>query len=329
MLRSRRELLFENLVLRQQLSVLKRRARKTRVSTLDKLFWVVVQRFWSDWKRSLILVSPETVVRWHRAGFRTYWTWLSRHRICFGRKRISKELRELIFKMAAENPTWGAPRIHGELQMLGFDISERTVSRWVRRAPRNPDKIDCWKTFLKNHREAIAAMDFFTVHTATFKLLYGFFILSHDRRRILHFNVTRHPTSAWVIQQLREAFPFELSHKYLIFDRDAKFGVDIIAAVKTLGVAPTRTSYRSPWQNGVAERWVQSCRRDLLDHVIVFNERHLKRFLSEYVRYYHEDRTHLGLSKEPPGGRIRSTHRGRVIAQARLGGLHHRYHRAA
>jgi putative transposase len=253
-LRSRRELLLENLVLRQQLSVLKRRAHKARVSSLDKLFWVMVQRFWSGWKRSLILVSPETVVRWHRAGFGFYWTWLSHHRICLGRKRISTELRELIFKMVAENPTWGAPRIHGELQMLGFDISERTVSRWVQRAPRNPDKVDRWKAFLQNHREAIAAMDFFTVHTATFKMLYCFFILSHDHRRILHFNVTRNPTSHWVVQQLREAFPFEPSHKYLIFDRDAKFGPEVIAAVKAVGRAPKRTSFRSPWQNGTAER---------------------------------------------------------------------------
>lgn len=328
-LRSRRALLLENLVLRQQLSVLKRRARKARVPTLDKLFWIAIQRFWPNWKRSLILVSPETVVRWHRAGFRIYWAWFSRHRICWGRKRISKELRELIFKMVAENSTWGAPRIHGELQMLGFEVSERTVSRWVQRAPKNPDKIDRWKAFLKNHREAIAAMDFFTVHTAAFKLLHCFFILSHDRRRVLHFNVTRNPTSGWVVQQLREAFPFELSHKHLIFDRDAKFGHEVIAAVKAMGCTAKRTSYRSPWQNGVAERWVQSCRRDLFDHVIVLNERHLKRLLSEYVRYYHEDRTHLGLSKETPSGRIRSAHRGRVIAQAKLGGLHHRYDRAA
>jgi putative transposase len=156
-----------------------------------------------------------------------------------------------------------------------------------------------------------------------------FFILSHDRRQVLHFNVTRNPTSHWVVQQLREAFPFAPSHKHLIFDRDAKFGVDIITAVKTLGITPTRTSYRSPWQNGVAERWVQSCRRDLFDHVIVVNERHRKRLLSEYVRYYHEDRTHLGLNKETPVSRIRSTHRGCVIAQARFGGLHHRYDRAA
>jgi putative transposase len=328
-LRSRRELLLENLVLRQQLTVLKRRAPKAGVPTLDKLFWVAVKKYWSNWKHPLILVNPETVVRWHREGFRLYWAWLSRHRIYSGRKRINQELRQLIFKMVAENPTWGAPRIHGELEMLGFDISERTVSRWVLRAPRDPGKIDRWKTFLRNHREAIAAMDFFTAHTVGFKLLYCFFVLSHDRRRILHFNVTRNPTSHWVVQQLREAFPFELSHKYLIFDRDAKFGSEIIATVKSLGITPARTSYRSPWQNGVAERWVQSCRSDLLDHVIVLNERHLKRLLNEYVRYYHEDRTHLGLNKETPGGRIRSAHRGRVIAQARLGGLHHRYDRAA
>jgi putative transposase len=324
-----RNLWLENLALRQQLAVLKRKHPRPRLRRLDQFFWVTLQKFWAGWKQALVVVSPETVVRWHRAGFRLYWTWLSRHRICLGRKRVSKELRELIFKMVAENYTWGAPRIHGELQMLGFSISERTVSRWVQRAPRNPDKVDRWKVFLKNHREAIVAMDFFTVHTAAFKLLYCFFILSHDRRRILHFNVTRNPTSSWVVQQLREAFPFELSHRYLIFDRDAKFGSEIIAAVKTLGLTATQTSYRSPWQNGVAERWVQSCRRDLLDHVIVFNERHLKRLLSGYIRYYHEDRTHLGLSKETPGGRIRSAHHGRVITQPRLGGLHHRYDRAA
>jgi len=144
----------------------------------------------------------------------------------------------------------------------------------------------------------------------------------------MHINVTRNPASSWVVQQLREAFPFDPSHKHLIFDRDAKFGVEVAAMVKAIGISPKRISYHSPWQNGVAERWVESCRRVLLDHVIVLNERHLKRLLSEYVRYYHEDRTHLGLSKETPGRRIRSASRGRVITQARLGGLHHRYDRA-
>ena len=256
-------------------------------------------------------------------------TWLSRHQVSYGGKRISKELRELIFKMVAENPTWGAPRIHGELQMLGFDVSERTVSRWVQRAPRNPDKIARWMAFLKNHREVIAAMDFFTVHTVTFGLLYCFFLIGHDRRRILHLNVTRNPESHWVVQQLREAFPYEAPYKYLILDRDKKFGLEVIAAIRAGGSKPKRTSFQSPWQNGVAERWVESCRRDLLDHVIVLNERHLKCLLNEYVRYYHEDRTHLGLGKETPDGRIHSVPRGQVITKARLGGLHHRYDRAA
>ena len=251
----------------------------------------------------MILVQPETVVRWHRAGFKLYWTWLSRHRYRAGRKCVSRELRELIFRMVAENPTWGAPRIHGELKMLGFDISERTVLRWMRKAPRNPEPAKRWAAFLSNHREAIAAMDFFTVPTLTFGVLYCFFVIAHDRRRILHCNVTKHPTSAWVVQQLREAFPYDSAPGYLIFDRGAQFNDEVIDTVKSFGIQPKRTSFRSPWQNGVAERWVGNCRRDLLDHVIVLNERHLKRLMNEYVRYYHEDRTHLALSKRTPGGR--------------------------
>jgi len=328
---SRKELLLENLALRQQLAALKRRRPKPRLSALDRVFWVVARWFWLGWKQALVLVTPETVIRWHRAGFRLYWAWLSRHRIAFGRKRISKELRELIFQMVADNPTWGAPRIHGELQMLGFDVSERTVSRWVQRAPRDPEPGNRWRAFLRNHREAIAAMDFFTVPTVTFGVLYGFFIIAHDRRRILHFNVTRYPTEAWVVQQLREAFPYDSATRYLVFDRDTKFGSDVIAAVRSLGCKPIRTSFRSPWQNGVAERWVGSCRRDLLDHVIALSERHLKRLLSDYVCYYHEDRTHLGLAKATPLRReAASTHEAKhVLSRSRLGGLHHRYDLAA
>jgi hypothetical protein len=181
--------------------------------------------------------------------------------------------------MVTENPTWGAPRIHGELQMLGFDVSERTVSRWVRRAPRTPEPAKRWLAFLHNHRELIAAMDFFTVPTITFSVLYCFFIIAPDRRRILHFNVTGNPTSAWVVQQLREAFPYQCLRRHIIFDRDAKFSLNVIAAVRAMGSQPVRTSFRSPWQNGVAERWVGSCRRDFLDHVIVRDKRHLKRLL--------------------------------------------------
>ncbi len=329
LLHTRRSLLLENLVLRQQLVTLKRKHPRPRLALFDKLFWVLVRKFWSGWKQALIIVSPETIVQWHRAGFALYWRVISRARRVMGRKRVSKEVRDLIFRMAAENPTWGAPRIHGELLMLGFDISERTISRWMKRAPRDPEPAKRWLTFLRNHREVIAAMDFFTVPMITFGMLYCFFIISHDRRRILHFNVTKHPTSLWVVQQLREAFPFQSAPKFLIFDRDAKYGLEVLIAVRSMRVTSVRTSFESPWQNGIAERWVESCRRDLLDHVIAVNGLHLKRLLTEYVAYYHDDRTHLGLAKQTPLGRLGSNGVGRVVASPRLGGLHHRYERAA
>jgi putative transposase len=326
---SRRGLLLENLALRHQLAVFKRRHPRPRLNALDKLFWVAARRIWSEWKNSLIVVTPETVVAWHRAGFRFYWKLISKVQKAAGRKMLAKQLRDLIFRMVAENPTWGAPRIHGELLMLGLDVSERTISRWMRKAPRDPELAKRWLAFLRNHRESIAAMDFFTVPTNSFGVLYCFFIISHDRRRILHFNVTKHPTSMWAVQQLRQAFPFDSVPRFLIFDRDAKYGLEVPVAARSMKIQTVQTSYQSPWQNGVAERWVESCRRDLLDHVIAINQRHLKRLLSDYVRYYHEDRTHLGLGKETPGGRVPSLVEGPVVASRRLGGLHHRYNRAA
>src|SRR6266481_6998886 len=327
--RARRSLLLQNLAFGQQLAAMKRRRPRPRLTVFDKLFWVFARKYWSGWKQALIVVNPETVVRWHRLGFALYWRVISKAPRVVGRKRISKEVRDLIFRMAAGNPTWGAPRIHGELLMLGFNVSERTISRWMKRVPRDPERAKRWLAFLRNHREAIAAMDFFTVPTVNFGVLYCFFVISHGRRRILHLNVTKHPTSLWVVQQLRESFPFELAPRFLIFDRDANYGLEVPVAVRSLKMSPVRTSFESPWQNGIAERWVESCRRDLLDHVIAVNERHLKRLLSEYVRYYHEDRTHLGLRKGTPDYRIRSTASGRVLSQDRLGGLHHRHVRAA
>ena len=330
--RTHKEVMLENLALRQQLSVLSRKHPQPQFTACDKLFWIILRRLWSGWKRTLVLIQPETVVRWHRVGFKLYWTWLSRHRVRVGRKCVGKELRELIFRMVAENPTWGAPRIHGELKMLGFDISERTVLRWMRKAPRRPEPAKRWAAFLSNHREAIAAMDFLTVPTVTFGVLTCFFVIAHDRRRIQHFNVTRHPTSAWVAQQLREAFPYDTAPKYLIHDRDSIFNAEALEAVKAIGIKSVRTSFKSPWQNGIAERFVGCCRRDLLDHVIVFNERHLKRLMRDYVEYFHEDRTHLGLAKETPAGRPRESNPSascNVVALPRLGGLHHRYQLAA
>ncbi len=322
---SRKTLLFENLALRQQLVVLKRKNKRPRLNALDRFFWIAIQRFWAGWQDCLLIVMPATVIGWHRAGFWLYWKLLSKGAATPGRKRIDKETRELIFRMVAENPTWGAPRIHGELLTLGFDISERTVSRWMERVPRNPESAQRWQTFLQNHREAIAAMDFFAVPTVTFGRLYCLFIIGHDRRRILHFGVTKHPTSCWVAQQLREAFPYEHGYQH------PKFDFEVESAIEAVGLEAVRTSGRSPWQNGIAERWVGSCRRDLLDHVIPLNERHLKRLVSEYVLYYHEDRTHLGLEKDTPAGRssAKAAAGWRIVSSPRLGGLHQRYDLAA
>src|SRR6202453_4105834 len=311
---------------------MKQRYPRPQVSTSDRLFWVILRRFWPEWMHALILVQPETVVRWHRAGFKLYWTWLSQRRVRAGRKCVSKELRELIFRLVAENSTWGAPRIHSELKMLGFDVSERTVLRWTRRAPKSPEPAKRWAAFLSNHREAIAAMDFFTVPTLTFGVLYCFFVIAHDRRRILQFQVISHPTAAWVSQQLREAFPYDTPPRYLIFDREHTFQGEVLVTAKSLGVRPIRIAIRSPWQNGVAERFVESCRRDLFDHVIVLNERHMKRLMTEYVCYYHDDRTHLGLAKSTPSGRKvwnKPDPHGKVVSMPRWGGLHHRYDLAA
>jgi putative transposase len=296
------------------------------------LFWVALRRLWPGWRKAAILIQPDTVVRWHRTGFKLYWKWLSRKHAVVGRKPTSKALREHIFRMVADNRTWGAPQIHGELRMLGFDISERTVLRWMRKAPRSSEPAGQWATFLSNHREAIAAMDFFTVPTFTFGVLYCFFAIAHDRRRILHYNVTRNPTTSWVSQQLREAFPYDTAPWYLILDREHTFHGEVLETVESLGVSPIRIAVRSPWQNGVAERWVGTCRRDLLNRVIILNEHHLKRLMREYIDYYHDDRTHLGLGKETPAGRTatKSTPvNAKVVSMPTLGGLHHRYDLAA
>src|SRR5262250_46356 len=248
-LRSRQELILENLALRQQLLALHTRRRRRRLSSLHKLFWIALRSRWSGWRRPLVLVKPRTVVAWHRAGFRLYWKWLSRARRVGGRKRVSPEVRALIFRMASENPTWGAPRIHGELLKLGFDLSEPTVSRWLRRAPRTPAPAQRWLTFLRNHREAIAAMDFFTVPTLMFGVLYCFFVIAHDRRKILRCNVTRNPSALWIVQQIREAWPYAPAHRFLLFDRDSKFGSDVVSAAREIGSQPIRTAFRScPYQ---------------------------------------------------------------------------------
>ncbi len=326
-LKRRNDLVIENIALRQQLVVLKSKRPRPRLTPFDRAFWVLLRRLWSRWSETLIIVKPETVIAWHRAGFKTYWRWKSR-KTKPGRPRVDAEVRKLIRRMAAENLGWGAPHIHAELLKLGFELSERTVSRYMPKRPGGPDALKRWMTFLRNHREGIAAMDFFVVPTATFRVLYVLFIIHHGRRRLVHVAVTENPKSAWVVQQLREAFPFDEAPRHLIFDRDTKFSAEVVRAIKSFGIEPSRTAWRSPWQNGTAERWVLSARREMLDSVVVFNAEHLRRLLDNYIAYYHQDRPHLGLEKDAPMPRPVSNKPrggGTVIALPRVGGLHHRY----
>src|SRR5208283_788501 len=319
-LRARAALHAEVIALPHHLLVLQRanRDRRLQLTASDRLFWVWLLRLWTGWRSALVIVKPETVVAWHRRGFRLYWSWKSRHRQ--GRPSISRELIDLIRKMSLANPRWGAPRIHGELSKLGFVLSEATVAKYMAR-PRKPPS-QTWRTFLANHMKDIVSSDFFVVPTVFFRALFVFVILSHDRRRLVHVAVTEYPTSEWVARQLLEAFPWDSAPGYLPRDRGGRYGEKFREAARWLGIREILTAPQSPWQNGIAERWVGSCRRDLLDHMIAVNERHLQRLLTAYVLYQHEDRTHLGLEKGTPDGRIRSVASGPVISQQRPGGLH-------
>ena len=317
---------MEVLALRQQVAVLKRKRPRPTLNSVDRLFWTTLRAVWCRWADVLVIVKPETVIAWHRAGFGLYWHWRSAPR--GGRPKVTEEIRDLIRRLANENTDWGAPKIHGELQKLGFVVSERTVARYLRRLHRRNHGGKRWLAFLQNHREAIVAFDFFTVPTLTFQLRYCFFVIEHGRRRILHCNVTRHPSADWVVQQLREAFAEASPYRYVILDRDSKFDTGVITFLKATGLKPKRTSIQSPWQNGIAERWVGSCRREILDHVIALDERHLLRLMRDYVSYHHRDRVHDSLEKDTPDQRPvepKPAASAKVISTARLGGLHHRY----
>jgi putative transposase len=329
--KSKDDLITENLALRQQLATCKTKEMKPRLSDMDRSFWVALREAWSNWANALIIVKPETVIDWQRRRFKKYWAKKSLKNRRRGRRPVDVEIRDLIKQMATEN-NWRAPRIYSELLMLGYDhAGERTVSRYLRRfKSKHPDKAkqQSWRTFLKNHRDVISAMDFFVVPTVRFGLLYVFFIIDHARRKIVHVNVTEHPTAQWVKQQLREAFPFESVPQYLIFDRDTIFGGRVKEFIKRMGAIPKVISYRAPWQNGVAERWILSARRELLDHVIIFNEEHLRRLLKEYVDYYNHDRCHLSLHRNTPGGREvqrKPSGTSQLISLPKVGGLHHKY----
>ncbi len=329
--KSKKDLVLENLALRQSLANFKAKRKRPKITDMDRLFWIALKQTWSKWIDALIIFKPETVINWQKKRFKDYWYKISFENRKPGRPRIKKEIRDLIYRMAGEN-NWGAPTIYEELLKLGFDdISERTVARYLRSfRSKYPDKrkSDLWKVFLKNHRHETAAMDFFVVSTFGLKLFYCFFIIHHNRREILHFNVTRHPTALWVCQQLREAFPYDRIPKYLIFDRDSIFSPSVKKVIKNTGIKKVQTSYQSPWQNGVAERWILSVRSELLNHLVILDEDHLRRKLKEYVGYYNNDRCHLSVNKDSPRGRPiqkRPSTSAKVISIPKIGGLVHKY----
>ena len=322
-----RHLALENLALRQQLAVYKRTTPRPKLHTTDRLFWVGLARLWTGWRQAVIIVSPDTVLRWQRRRFREYWARLSR-RPSGGRPRLSAEIAALVWKMATANPLWGAPRIHGELLKLGINIGERTVSRLMpKNQPRPPQT---WRTFLANHLRDLVSIDFFTVPTARLRVLFVLVVLAHHRQRVVHFDVTEHPTAQWTAQQIVDAFPDDSAPSYLLRDRDAVYGHVFRQRLKGMGVGEVLTAPHSPWQNPFAERLIGSIRREYLNHIVVLSEQHFRRTLARYFAYYHGARTHLSLDKDAPHGRpIEPPELGRVIAVREVGGLHHRYIRRA
>jgi len=326
---TRRELALENLALRHQVGVLTRTAgdRRPRLGWWDRVLWVFLCHHWKAWRGALAIVQPTTVIRWHRETFRHFWTRKSRVR-CYGRPAVDREVVSLIRKMSTSNVTWGAPRIRNELSKLGIKIAVSTVSRYMIRSlkPSSPT----WRAFLENHVKDLVAFDFFAVPTATFGVLFGFLVLAHDRRRVLHFNVTSNPTAEWTARQVVQAFPDDTAPRFALRDRDRVYGEVFHRKMVILGVEEVVIAARSPWQNPYVERLIGSLRRECLDYVIVFDELHLLRVLDRYFKYYHRSRCQLSLAGDSPQPRlVQGPELGSVVELPEVGGLHHRYERAA
>jgi putative transposase len=323
---SRAALHLEVLALRHQLQVLQRsRSRRLHLKAADRWLWAWLSRSWSNWRTALVIVKPETVIAWHRRGFQLFWSWKSRKRI--GRPPVPADVRTLIRTMTRDNPLWGAPRIHGELIKLGVDVSQATVAKYMARPRTAPSQ--SWRAFLTNHCQQLVAADFFVVPTAACRLLFVLVILAHERRRIVHVAVTDRPTAAWTAQQLCNAFPWDEAPRYLVHDRDAAFQAWATTAA-AMKIEEVLTAVRSPWQNAYVERLIGSIRRGCLDHIIVANERGLRRVLQAYTDYYLKSRTHLSLDKDSPTSRpVAPPADGTIIAIPHVGGLHHRYERRA
>src|ERR1700692_893904 len=319
--RSRASLAAEILVLRHQINILRRHSPKRQTfSAMDRLIFAGLYRLAPTVLNVLAVLKPDTVIKWRRAGFRSYWRWRSRRR--GGRPTLPTEIRKLVREMSLANPLWGAPRIHGELLKLGIDVGQTTVAKYMARRRRPPSQ--GWKTFLHNHADGIASMDLFVVPTISFRLLYGLLILRHDRRQILWMGVTAHPTAEWISRQLTEAYGWKVAPRYIVRDRDAVYGDVYIRRPRAMSIRDWPTAPRSPWQNGYCERAIGSIRRECLDHVVVFGEQHLRHLLRSYTTYYNEARTHLSVNKDAPSPRtVHSV--GRILPTPFLGGLHHLY----
>lgn len=319
-LRSRVSLQMEILALRHQLAVYQRRRPGAQLRNSDRLFWAWLSRIWKDWRDSLVIVQPRTVIAWQRRRFRVHWRRLSRP----GRPAISSEIRVLIRRMSSANPLWGAPRIVGEFEKIGIEVAKSTVEKYMvrKRGPSSPT----WKVFLRNHVRDLVSVDFFVVPTARFRILLVLLVLATERRRVLHFNVTENPTAEWTARQIIQAFPWESSPRFLLRDRDSAYGESFRKTVDCLGIEEVLTAHRSPWQNPYVERLIGTIRRECLDHILVFNEEHLRRILRRYFRYYHRWRTHRSLEMDAPEHRpIQEV--GEIIQVPEVGGLHHHYER--
>ena len=324
--RSRCDLVLENVALRQQLAVYVRQSRRPKLRDRDRRFWSLLARTWSGWRSALVIVEPDAVVRWHWMAWRRYWTWRSRVRSP-GRPRIGAELRDLIGRSATENPRWGALRVQGELLALGYHLSAETVRRYRRQALRRPPS-QSWRSFLANHRPQPWAADFFTVQTLTFKTLYVLCFITHERRHIVHFDVTARPTARWVWRQLLEATPWGQQPRHLLRDRDRSYGGDFIRRARASGIETVLIPLQAPRANAIAERVVGTLRRECLDHLIIVNQRHLRSLLREYVAYYNHVRPHQSLEQRAPDDRRPRWPPGtptRIVERSILGGLHHEY----
>ncbi|HUS71587.1 MAG TPA: integrase core domain-containing protein [Sedimentisphaerales bacterium] len=324
--RSKQDIVLENLALRQQLAVQQRSIKRPKIKNTDRIFWVWLSRIWNDWRSALIIVKPPTVIGWHKKGFKLYWKRKSRR---VGRPNIDWELIKLIRRMQKENPLWSPQRIQGELAILGYSVCDNTVAKYMRKPKTDPGKIQRWLTFLRNHAKYTVGIDFLVVRTISFKALYVFVAISHDRRKILHFAVTANPHSQWAIQQLRETFAFDETTKYVIRDNDGIYSPEFKRAIRRFGLKDTPTAPRSPWQNPFCERVIGTLRRECLDHMIILSEKHLYNVLHKYIfEYYNVSRTHMSLDKDSPEHRPIQKD-GKIVSKPILGGLHHVYSRVA